>query len=181
MALRSTIYKIDLHVSDSDRNYYNSHSLTVAQHPSETAERMMVRLVLFAIHAHEDLIFTKGLSDVDEPDIWIKDLTGQVQLWLEVGQPDEKRILKASSKSDKVVICAYSGQASKVWWGGIKNKIARAKNVQVICFPQPITKILASWVERGMQLHVNIQEGEIMVSGDKGQESFSVEIFSRIE
>jgi uncharacterized protein YaeQ len=181
MALRSTIYKIDLHVSDSDRNYYNSHSLTVAQHPSETAERMMVRLVLFAMHAQEDLTFTKGLSDVDEPDIWIKDLTGQIQLWLEVGQPDEKRILKAASRSEKVVICAYSGQASKVWWSGIKNKIARAKNLQVICLPQPITKILASWVERGMQLHVNIQEGEILVSSEKGQESFSIEIFSTIQ
>ena len=181
MALRSTIYKIDLHVSDSDRNYYSSHSLTVAQHPSETAERMMVRLVLFAMHAQEDLTFTKGLSDVDEPDIWIKDLTGQIQLWLEVGQPDEKRILKAASRSEKVVICAYSGQASKVWWSGIKNKIARAKNLQVICLPQPITKILASWVERGMQLHVNIQEGEILVSSEKGQESFSIEIFSTIQ
>ncbi len=141
----------------------------------------MVRLVLFAMHAQEDLTFTKGLSDVDEPDIWIKDLTGQIQLWLEVGQPDEKRILKAASRSEKVVICAYSGQASKVWWSGIKNKIARAKNLQVICLPQPITKILASWVERGMQLHVNIQEGEILVSSEKGQESFSIEIFSTIQ
>ncbi len=175
MALRSTIYKVDLHVSDSDRNYYNTHSLTVAQHPSETAERMMVRLVLFALYAQDDLVFTKGLSDVDEPDMWIKDLTGQIQLWLEVGQPDEKRILKASSKSDQVVICAYAGQASKVWWSGIKNKIERAKNVRVICLPQVVTKSFAAWVERGMQLHINIQEGEILISSDKGQESFSVE------
>jgi len=175
MALRSTIYKVDLHVSDSDRNYYNTHSLTVAQHPSETAERMMVRLVLFALYAQDDLVFTKGLSDVDEPDMWIKDLTGQIQLWLEVGQPDEKRILKASSKSDQVVICAYAGQASKVWWSGIKNKIERAKNVRVICLPQVVTKSFAAWVERGMQLHINIQEGEILISSDKGQENFSVE------
>ncbi len=175
MALRSTIYKVDLHVSDSDRNYYNTHSLTVAQHPSETAERMMVRLVLFALYAQDDLVFTKGLSDVDEPDMWVKDLTGQIQLWLEVGQPDEKRILKASSKSDQVVICAYAGQASKVWWSGIKNKIERAKNVRVICLPQVVTKSFAAWVERGMQLHINIQEGEILISSDKGQENFSVE------
>ena len=175
MALRSTIYKVDLHVSDSDRNYYNTHSLTVAQHPSETAERMMVRLVLFALYAQDDLVFTKGLSDVDEPDMWVKDLTGQIQLWLEVGQPDEKRILKASSKSDQVVICAYAGQASKVWWSGIKNKIERAKNVRVICLPQVVTKSFAAWVERGMPLHINIQEGEILISSDKGQENFSVE------
>ena len=175
MALRSTIYKVDLHVSDSDRNYYNTHSLTVAQHPSETAERMMVRLVLFALYAQDELLFTKGLSDVDEPDIWVKDLTGQIQLWLEMGQPDEKRILKASSKSDQVVICAYAGQASKVWWNGIKNKIERAKNVRVICLPQLVTKSFATWVERSMQIHINIQEGEILISCDKGQESFSVE------
>ena len=86
MALRSTIYKVDLHISDTERGYYNSHALTVAQHPSETAERMMVRLVLFALYAQEDLVFTKGLSDVDEPDIWVKDLTGQIKLWLEVSR-----------------------------------------------------------------------------------------------
>jgi uncharacterized protein YaeQ len=136
---------------------------------------MMVRLVLFALYAQDDLVFTKGLSDVDEPDMWVKDLTGQIQLWLEVGQPDEKRILKASSKSDQVVICAYAGQASKVWWSGIKNKIERAKNVRVICLPQAVTKSFAAWVERGMQLHINIQEGEILISSDKGQENFSVE------
>lgn len=177
MALRSTIYKVDLHISDTERNYYNSHALTVAQHPSETAERMMVRLVLFALYAQEDLVFTKGLSDIDEPDIWVKDLTGQIKLWLEVGQPDEKRILKASSKSDQVVICAYSGQASKLWWSAIQSKVERAKNVRVITLPQPSTKALGSWVERGMQLHVNIQEGELLVSCEKGQENFTVEEF----
>lgn len=177
MALRSTIYKVDLHISDTERNYYNSHALTVAQHPSETAERMMVRLVLFALYAEEDLVFTKGLSDIDEPDIWVKDLTGQIKLWIEVGQPDEKRILKASSRSEQVVICAYSGQASKLWWSGIQNKVERAKNVRVISLPQPSAKALGSWVERSMQLHVNIQEGELLVSCDKGQESFGVEEF----
>ena len=94
-----------------------------------------------------------------------------------VGQPDEKRILKASSKSEQVVICAYSGQASKLWWSSIQNKVERAKNVRVICLPQPVTKALSTWVERGMQLHVNIQEGELLVSCDKGQESFAIEEF----
>ena len=136
-----------------------------------------MRLVLFALYAQEDLVFTKGLSDIDEPDIWVKDLKGQIKLWLEVGQPDEKRILKASSKSDQVVICAYSGQASKLWWSAIQSKVERAKNVRVITLPQPSTKALGSWVERGMQLHVNIQEGGLLVSCEKGQENFTVEEF----
>ena len=97
MALKATIYKADLQIADMDRNFYETQSLTLARHPSETDERMMVRLVAFAIHANEALTFTKGLFDVEEPDIWQKDLTGAIQLWIEVGQPDEKVILKASA------------------------------------------------------------------------------------
>jgi uncharacterized protein YaeQ len=175
MALRSTIYKFDLHISDNERNYYNSHPLTIAQHPSETAERMMVRLLLFALYADERLSFTKGLSEIDEPDIWVKDLTGQIKLWLEVGQPDEKRILKACSKSDQVVVCAFSGQASNLWWSSIKNKVQKAKNLRVISVPQACAKTIGSWVQRTMQIHINIQEGEVLVSSEQGQINFSVE------
>ena len=95
MALRATIHKADLNVADTDRHYYASHALTLARHPSETDERMMVRLIAFALNAHVDLTFTKGLSDVDEPDVWLKDLTGAIKVWIEVGQPEERRILKA--------------------------------------------------------------------------------------
>jgi uncharacterized protein YaeQ len=104
MALRATIHKADLHVADSDRHYYGSHSLTIAKHPSETEQRMMIRIIAFALQAHEDLIFTKGLSDTDEPDLWIKDLTDAIKLWIEIGQPDERRILKACGRADQVVV-----------------------------------------------------------------------------
>lgn len=175
MALRSTSYKVDLNISDNERNYYATHSLTVAQHPSETAERMMVRLILFSLYAQDNLTFTKGLSEVDEPDIWVKDLSGQIQLWLEVGQPDEKRILKASAKSEHVVICAYSGQAARLWWQNTAKKVERAKNVRVISVPQSVSKVMATWVERSMALHINIQDGELMVSCAQGLEHFTVE------
>lgn len=100
MALRATIYKADLNVADTDRHYYGSHSLTVARHPSETDERMMVRLVAYALQAQEELAFTKGLSDTDEPDLWVKDLTGAITLWIEVGQPEERRILRACGRAE---------------------------------------------------------------------------------
>ena len=119
MALRATIHKADLHVADSDRHYYGSHSLTIAKHPSETEERMMIRIIAFALQANEDLTFTKGLSDTDEPDLWIKDLTDAIKLWIEIGQPDERRILKACGRADQVIVYCYGGQTSKIWWDGI--------------------------------------------------------------
>src|SRR4051794_5320453 len=103
MALKSTIYKADLQIADMDRHYYQDHSLTLARHPSETDERLMVRLLAFVRHANESLIFAKGLSDVDEPDLWQKDLTGAIELWIDVGQPDERRMLKACGRASQVV------------------------------------------------------------------------------
>lgn len=177
MALRATIYKADLHVADSDRHYYGSHSLTIAKHPSETEERMMVRIIAFALQAHENLVFTKGLSDTDEPDLWIKDLTDQINLWIEVGQPDERRILKACGRADQVIVYCYGGQTSKIWWDGIANKLTRARNLAVISLPAQQINDLSTLVERSMVLHVNIQDGEVYVSSDKGQVTITPEVW----
>lgn len=168
MALSATIYKIELHVADSDRHYYGSHTLTVARHPSETAERMMVRLLAFAMHASEHLVFTRGLSDTDEPDIWLKDLTGAIDLWIEVGQPAETRILKACGRANQVVIYCYNGHASKLWWESARNKLERARNLKVICLPSESTRMLATQVQRSMVLHVNIQDNELSIPTDDG-------------
>lgn len=110
MALKSTIYKAELQIADMDRHYYADHALTVARHPSETDERMMVRIVAFALFAHERLEFCKGLSDVDEPDLWQKDLTGAIDVWIEAGQPDERRIAKAAGRAGQVTVIAYGGK-----------------------------------------------------------------------
>jgi uncharacterized protein YaeQ len=177
MALRATIHKADLHVADSDRHYYGSHSLTIAKHPSETDERMMIRIIAFALQAHEDLVFTKGLSDTDEPDLWIKDLTDQIKLWIEVGQPDERRILKACGRSAQVVVYCYGGQTSKIWWDGIANKLTRARNLQVVAIPADQSHELNKLVERSMVLHVNIQDGEAYVSSDQGQVTITPEVW----
>ena len=115
MALKSTIYKADCQISDIDRGYYQPHYLTIALHPSETEERMMVRLLAFVLNAHEHLQFSKGLSTDDEPDLWKKSLTGDIELWIDAGMPDEKRIRKASNRADKVIIYTYGGR-NNVWW-----------------------------------------------------------------
>ena len=177
MALRATIHKADLHVADSDRHYYSSHALTIARHPSETDERMMVRIIAFALQAHEDLTFTKGLSDTDEPDLWIKDLTDAIKLWIEIGQPDERRILKACGRSDQVFVYCYGGHTSKIWWDGIANKLNRARNLQVISIPAEQANELNKLVERSMVIHVNIQDGEVYASSDKGQVTITPEIW----
>lgn len=177
MALKATIYKTELNVADSDRHYYASHALTLARHPSETDERMMVRLIAFALNAHEDLSFTKGLSDVDEPDVWLKDLTGAIDVWIDVGQPEERRILRACGRAKQVIIYCYAGNASKIWWEGVRNKVERTRNLKVICLPAEQTRELAKQAERTMQLHVNIQDGEIFASNDKGQVTIEQEVW----
>ena len=177
MALKATIYKAELNVADSDQHYYATHALTIARHPSETDERMMVRLLAFALNAHEDLAFTKGLSDVDEPDVWLRDLTGAIDLWIDVGQPEERRILKACGRAKQVIIYCYGGHASKLWWEGVRNKLERARNLKVIYLPSEQTKALAAQAARSMQLHVNIQDSEIFVSNDKGQVMIDQEVW----
>ncbi len=163
MALKATIYKADLQIADMDRNYYTTHALTMARHPSETDERMMIRLMAFAIHADEALCFTKGLFDVDEPDLWRKDLTGAIQLWIEVGQPDEKRLMKACGRSEQVVVYCYSA-TSHIWYKQIANKLERAKNLTIINIDSDASACLQKLAQRTMQLQCTIQDGQIWIT-----------------
>ncbi|WP_028103948.1 YaeQ family protein [Pseudoduganella violaceinigra] len=163
MALKSTIYKAELSIADMDRNYYATHMLTLARHPSETDERLMVRMVAFAIHADEALVNAKGISDTEEPDLWQMDLTGAIQLWIEVGQPDERRILKAAGRSDKVMVYCYSA-ASHVWWKQVGSKIDRAKNVSVVNIDAEASAALEKMAQRSMQLQCTIQDGQIWLT-----------------
>ena len=163
MALKATIYKAELQIADMDRNYYQQHLLTLARHPSETDERMMIRLLAFAIHASEQLAFTKGLFDTDEPDLWQKDLTGAIELWLEVGQPDEKRLMKACGRAAKVVVYSY-GATSHIWYKQIGNKLERARNLSVINIPSEAAVLLQKMANRNMQLQCTIQDGQIWLT-----------------
>jgi uncharacterized protein YaeQ len=177
MALRATIYKADLNVADNDRRYYGSHALTIARHPSETDERMMVRILAYALNADESLAFTKGLSETDEPDIWRKDLTGAIDLWVEVGQPDERRILKACGRAARVLVYCYGGHASQIWWNGLRDRVARARNLKVVNLPADATQALERLAQRTMALHVNVQDGEIYVAADAGGVTLAPEIW----
>jgi uncharacterized protein YaeQ len=163
MALKATIYKAELQIADMDRNYYQTHLLTLARHPSETDERMMIRLLAFAIHAHEQLSFTKGLFDTDEPDLWQKDLTGAIELWIEVGQPDDKRLMKACGRSEQVMVYTYSA-TSHIWYKQIANKLERARNLSIVNIPSDASAQLEKMASRNMQLQCTIQDGQIWLT-----------------
>jgi uncharacterized protein YaeQ len=163
MALKATIFKAQLQIADMDRPYYGDHALTLARHPSETDERMMVRLLVFALRAHEHLQFGKGLSDPDEPDLWRKDLTGLIEDWIELGQPDEKAVLKACGRARRVFVYGYN-HAAVPWWVLAAPALERAKNLAVYRFELRGEISLAALAQRNMQLQCTIQESQIWLS-----------------
>lgn len=164
MAQNYTIYKVELSVSDMDRQYYETHKLTIARHPSETEERLMVRIVAFALNAHEHLEMTKGLSTDDEPDIWQKSLSGELDVWVALGLPSEKAIRQSCGKAEKVIIYPYGGRTAEMWWDKMKNSATRFKHLQVTSFSEQDTAELAKLVNRAMKLQINVQDGDVMVS-----------------
>lgn len=166
MALKATIFKADLQIADMDRNYYHDHALTIAQHPSETDERMMVRLLAFALQAHEALEFGKGLSTDDEPDLWQKDLTGEIETWIDVGLPEEKEVRKACGRARQVLVYSYGGRGADIWWNQNSGKLERLGNLAVFNLPESSSLGLAKLVQRSMRLQFTVQDGQIWV-GDK--------------
>jgi len=163
MALSSTINKVSINIANMDKHYYQSHELTVAQHPSETDLRFMIRLIAFMLNASESLSFTKGLSSDDEPDLWQKTLTDDIQLWIDLGQPDEKRIRKACGRAEQVIIYTYHERKAKPWWEQQQEKLNRFNNLSVY---QINAQGVDSMVKRSMQLQCNIQDGEIYLSDE---------------
>lgn len=164
MAAKATIFKADLNISDVDRGYYGAHALTVARHPSETDLRMMVRLLAFALHADPALQFTRGLSTDDEPDLWRKSLTDEIELWIDVGLPDERRIRKACGRSQEVVIYAYGARTVGPWWEALKGSLDRFDNLTVYEIPAPVAEALAAMAQRAMDLQCLIQDGQPWIS-----------------
>jgi uncharacterized protein YaeQ len=168
MALKSTIFKAELQIADLERNYYQNHALTVARHPSETDERMMVRVLAFAMYADSALAFGKGLSAEDEPDLWRKDLTGVIELWIEVGLPEEKRIRRACGRASQVVVVTYGGRIADMWWQQNKAALQRQDNLTVINLQAEDSRALAGLAARNMQLQCTLQDGEawLIVDGE---------------
>lgn len=166
MALKATICKVTLNIADMDRHYYADHHLTIAQHPSETDERMMIRLLAFALNASEHLDFTKGLSTDDEPELWQKSLSDEIELWIELGLPEESRLRKACNRARQVILYTYGGRAVPLWWEKHHNKLNRFDNLTVINLPQEATEALAQLAQRSMNFQVTIQDGEVSVSNE---------------
>jgi uncharacterized protein YaeQ len=161
MAPNARIVKVDLQVSDMDRHHYGAHALTLAQHPSETDERVMVRLLAFALRAHERLEFGRGLSTADEPDLWQRDLTGRVEHWIELGQPDESRLRKAAGRADKVTLLGYQPRAFGQWWEKNASALERLRNLEVIELPAGIGEALALGIGRSVEAQCFVQDGHV--------------------
>ncbi|MDT3736252.1 MAG: YaeQ family protein [Denitratisoma sp.] len=160
MALKATIFKASLQIADMDRNHYQEHALTLARHPSETDERMMVRLLAFALFADERLEFGRGLSTEDEPALWRKDLTGAIELWIEVGLPDEREIRKACGKANRIVVLCYGGRGADLWWNQNRERLEKLGNLSVLNLPADATQALAGLARRNMSLQCTIQDGQ---------------------
>jgi uncharacterized protein YaeQ len=163
MAQNATIFKATLEIADVDRAYYHDHALTIARHPSETDERMMVRLLAFALHADERLEFGRGLSAENEPDLWQRDLTGAIQRWIEVGLPDEREVRKACGRAQSVDILAYGGRAVDLWWNGVRPRLERQDGLTVTELPLEASRALGQLAARSMRLQITIQEGHLLV------------------
>ena len=176
MAIKATIYKASLQLADMDRNVYLDPAVTIARHPSETDERMMIRLLALLLNLpadthHGALELAKDLWEADEPALWHKDLTGQLKHWIEVGQPDDKRLMKASGRAAQVSVLSFSA-STPIWWSGIATKITRANNIAVWQIDAGQSQALAALAQRSMQLQLSVQDGSAWV-GD-GQRSVEI-------
>lgn len=167
MAQKATVFKVQLQIADMDRHYYHDHGLTIAQHPSETDERMMVRLLAFAMNASESLAFSKGLCVDDEPELWDKSLSDEINLWVEFGQADEKWLRKASGRAKEVLLVTYGGRSVPIWWQQNQQALARYNNLRVINIPEESVKQMAGLVSRTMNIQCSISDGQIWLSNDE--------------
>ena len=161
MAQNATVFKAELQIADIERSYYGTHTLTIARHPSETDERMMMRLLAFALYADEALAFGRGLSTEDEPALWHKDLTGAIERWIEVGLPEERTLRRAAGRARHVVALTY-GRTADSWWQQQRDALSRLDNVTVIAVPVEDSRALAECADRSMQFHMTIQDGTLL-------------------
>lgn len=181
MAQKATIYKANVNVADMDREVYIDQSLTIAQHPSETLQRMMLRVVAWAVNANEQLSFTKGLCDEDEPDLWQVNYSEEIELWIDLGLPDEKRIKKASVRAKQAIIYAYGENAAKAWWKQQESTVSKYKNLSVCFLDDQSMAALANAATRTMNLQFTIQGGEIWLNTDRETITLKFELWHSVQ
>ena len=176
MALKATIYKATLNVTDMVRHVYEEFPLTIACHPSETEARMMLRLLAFALHADEQLQFGRGISTDDEPDLWQKSLTGDIELWIDLGMPDESRIRKACGRARQVLLMVYGDRSAAVWWPKQAPSLARFSNLQVVQVTDESLQALAELASSNMALQCVIDEGQVSFSSSGHDALVNIEL-----
>jgi uncharacterized protein YaeQ len=174
MAQKATIYKAEVNLANMDKDIYLDHNLTIAQHPSETLQRMMLRIVAWALHANERLTFTKGLSDEDEPELWQKNYSDEIEVWIDLGTPDEKRVKKGSVRAKQSVIFSYGNNSAKEWWKQQITKASKFDNLTVYFVSDETMEALAHLASRTMQLQFSISEGDVWLSCE--EESIQLDI-----
>ncbi|EKM0377864.1 YaeQ family protein [Cronobacter turicensis] len=172
MALKATIYKAAVNVADLDRQQFLDINLTLARHPSETQERMMLRLLAWMMYADERLQFTRGLCADDEPEIWLRNDHLGIDLWIELGLPEERRLKKAVSQSQQVALFTYNDRAAQVWWQQNQGKLRQYKNLTIWNINDEQLAQLSALAQRTMTLQATLQEGIIWLSG--GEESLEL-------
>jgi uncharacterized protein YaeQ len=164
MALKSTIFKADVSISDMDRNYYHEHNLTIARHPSENDQRMMLRIIAFILNANEKLEFTKGLSEVEEPDLWQKSFSDEIEVWIELGLPSEQRVKKGCNQSQHMIILSYQDNSFEEWWKKEQHKLRQKSNLSLWTLPENLAEELAQATERNMQIQATVQDGQLWLT-----------------
>ncbi len=175
MALKATIFRAQINVADTDRGVYLDETLTLARHPSETDERMMVRLLAWGLNADPALEFTKGLCADDEPDLWKKSLHGSVDEWIEVGLPDERRLRKASGRAARVILYVYGGRAAQVWWQQNSVAVAQLQNLAIYHVPEPLSSAISCNISRSMGWQVTISDGIVWLNDGIAPHEFVLE------
>ncbi|MCE2571307.1 YaeQ family protein [Motilimonas eburnea] len=176
MAIGATIIKARLQLANMDTHLYQDYNLTLAQHPSENAQRLMVRLLAFALQARDNLTFTKGLCADDEPELWAKSLTDDIELWVELGTPEEKRLKKACARSKQVVLYSYGGGSADIWWQQNQKQLAKLPKLTVYNLAYEQTQALAQLFQKTMDVQVSVQDGEVLVSTESGSVSLSPDL-----
>lgn len=174
MALSATVFKAELSIADMDKHYYATHNLTVAQHPSENDARMMLRILAYGLYARENLGFGKGVSTDDEPDLWAKSLSDEVQLWIDLGHLDEKRLRKCCGRADEVVMLTYAGSSSEIWWKQNKSTYARFKNLTVLNISEAAVEQMSELAARTMQLQLTVQDGDYVLGNGESLVNFGI-------
>lgn len=176
MALKATIYKAQINLADMDRHVYAEPAVTIARHPSETDERMMIRVLALALGWPADtsegtLELAKDMWEPDEPALWHKNFSDEILQWVEVGQPDDKRLMKASGRARQVRVWAFQS-STPIWWDNLANKVSRAQNLQVWQVPTEQSQALATLAQRSMQLQITVQDGTAWVND--GQQTVEI-------